>query len=173
MVSLFRQRGFAVESLTIGHTHEPHINRLTMVVDGSRTAIEQVIKQLYKIIEVRKVSDLTEDQKVDRELALIKVSSKTSTNRSEIMQIVDIFRARIVDVAHSSLVVEVTGPTDKIDSMLTLLRPFGIKEMVRTGVVAMTRGAATVQQAKLPTPTRPTEAAREVESNGLTHQLSA
>ncbi len=144
-----------------------------MVVDGSKTAVEQVIKQLYKIIEVRKVSDLTDDQKVDRELALIKVSSKTSTNRSEIMQIVDIFRGRIVDVAHSSLIVEVTGPTDKIDSMLTLLRPFGIKEMVRTGLVAMTRGAATVQQAKQPAPTRPTAASREPEPAGLTHQLSA
>jgi acetolactate synthase-1/3 small subunit len=173
VVSLFRQRGFAVESLTIGHTHEAHVSRLTMVVDGSKTAVEQVIKQLYKIIEVRKVSDLTDDQKVDRELALIKVSSKTSTNRSEIMQIVDIFRGRIVDVAHSSLIVEVTGPTDKIDSMLTLLRPFGIKEMVRTGLVAMTRGAATVQQAKQPATTRPTAASREPETAGLTHQLSA
>jgi acetolactate synthase-1/3 small subunit len=119
------------------------------------------------------VSDLTEDQKVDRELALIKVSSKTSTNRSEIMQIVDIFRGRIVDVAHGSLIVEVTGPTEKIDSMLTLLRPFGIKEMVRTGLVAMTRGAATVQQAKQPTPTRASQASREPQPDGLTHQLSA
>lgn len=149
-MSLFRQRGFAIESLTIGHTHDAHIMRLTMVVDGSKTAVEQVIKQLYKIIEVRKVSDLTDDQTVERELALIKVSCRNSAARSEIMQIADIYRARIVDVAQGSLIVEVTGPTDKIDSIISLLRPFGIKEMVRTGVVAMTRGSATVQQATMP-----------------------
>jgi acetolactate synthase I/III small subunit len=89
VVSLFRQRGFAIDSLTIGKTHEPHIMRLTMVVDGSKTAVEQVIKQLYKVIEVRKVSDLTEDQSVERELALIKVTSKSSSMRSEILQMVD------------------------------------------------------------------------------------
>jgi acetolactate synthase-1/3 small subunit len=173
VVSLFRQRGFAIESLTIGRTHDAHISRLTMVVDGSKTAIEQVIKQLYKIIEVRKVSDLTDDQKVDRELALIKVSSKTSAARSEIMQVVDIFRARIVDVAQGSLVIEVTGPTDKVDSILTLLRPFGIKEMVRTGLVAMTRGSATLQLAAMPRLREVAEAARPSEPQGVTHQWSA
>ena len=173
-MSLFRQRGFAIESLTIGRTHDAHISRLTMVVDGSKTAIEQVIKQLYKIIEVRKVSDLTEDQTVERELALIKVSSKGSAARSEIMQIVDIYRARIVDVAQGSLIVEITGPTDKIDSILTLLRPFGIKEMVRTGLVAMNRGTATVQQATLPRIREAGEPARQPkEPRGITHQWSA
>jgi acetolactate synthase-1/3 small subunit len=177
IVSLFRQRGFAIESLTIGRTHDAHISRLTMVVDGSKTAAEQVIKQLYKIIEVRKVSDLTEDQTVDRELALIKVTSKSSAQRAEIMQVVDIFRARIVDVATGSLMIEVTGPTDKVDSMLSLLRPFGIKEMVRTGLVAMTRGAATMQQATLPKLKPITEPAAvaegRIEPPGVTHQWSA
>jgi acetolactate synthase-1/3 small subunit len=173
VVSLFRQRGFAIESLTIGRTHDAHISRLTMVVDGSKTAIEQVIKQLYKIIEVRKVSDLTEDQTVERELALMKVSSKNSAARSEIMQIVDIYRARIVDVAQGSLIVEVTGPTDKVDSILTLLRPFGIKEMVRTGLVAMTRGQATLQQATMPRVREVTDPARPAEPRGVTHQWSA
>jgi acetolactate synthase-1/3 small subunit len=176
-VSLFRQRGFAIESLTIGRTHDAHISRLTMVVDGSKTAAEQVIKQLYKIIEVRKVSDLTEDQTVDRELALIKVTSKSSGQRAEIMQVVDIFRARIVDVAPGSLMIEVTGPTDKVDSMLNLLRPFGIKEMVRTGLVAMTRGAATMQQATMPKlkPIMEPAAVAEgrIEPPGVTHQWSA
>src|SRR5689334_18533614 len=116
VVSLFRQRGFAIESLTIGQTHEPNIARLTLVVDGSKTAIEQVIKQLYKVIEVRKVSDMTDDAKVERELALVKVFSRNSGMRAEIMQVVDIYRARIVDVARDSLTVEVTGPSDKIDS---------------------------------------------------------
>jgi acetolactate synthase I/III small subunit len=146
VVSLCRQRGFAIDSLTIGKTHEPHIMRLTMVVDGAKTAIEQVVKQLYKVIEVRKVSDLTEDQTVQRELALIKVTSKNASMRAEIMQVVDIYRARIVDVAMGSLTVEVTGPTDKIDSLIGLLKPYGIKEMVRTGVVAMSRGAMAGQE---------------------------
>ena len=146
VVSLFRQRGFAIDSLTIGKTHEPHVMRLTIVVDGSKTAIEQVVKQLYKVIEVRKVSDLTEDKTVERELALIKVTSKTAQLRSEIMQVVDIYRARVVDVAMGSLTVEVTGPTDKIDSIVGLLKPYGIKEMVRTGTVAMARGIMAGQE---------------------------
>jgi acetolactate synthase-1/3 small subunit len=119
--------------------------RLTIVVDGSRTAVEQVVKQLYKIIEVRKVSDVSEDQTVRRELAMIKVSSKPAT-RSEIIQLADIYRARVVDVAPNSLIVEVTGTPDKVDSMVQVLRAFGIKEMVRTGVVAMVRGAQVPQE---------------------------
>jgi acetolactate synthase I/III small subunit len=146
VVSLFRQRGFAIDSLATGRTHEPHVMRLTIVVDGSKTAIEQVIKQLYKVIEVRKVSDLTDDQTVERELALIKVTSKTPALRAEIMQVADIYRARVVDVAMSSLTLEVTGPTDKIDSIVSLLRPYGIKEMVRTGVVAMALGVMAGQE---------------------------
>jgi acetolactate synthase I/III small subunit len=146
VVSLCRQRGFALDSLTIGKTHESGLMRLTMVVDGTKTAIEQVVKQLYKVIEVRKVSDLTEDQTVERELALIKVTSKSPALRAEIMQVVDIYRARIVDVAMNSLTVEVTGPTDKIDSIIGLLKPYGIKEMVRTGAVVMSRGAAAGQE---------------------------
>ena len=141
VVSLCRQRGFAIDSLTIGRADEPHVMRLTIVVDGSKTAIEQVVKQLYKVIEVRKVSDLTEDKTVERELALIKVTSKSPALRAEIMQVVDIYRARVVDVAQSSMIVEVTGPSDKIDSIVGLLKPYGIKEMVRTGLVLMTRGA--------------------------------
>jgi acetolactate synthase-1/3 small subunit len=141
VVSLFRQRGFAIDSLAIGRTHEAHISRITMVVDGSKTAVEQVVKQLYKIIEIRKVSDITDDKRAERELALIKVTSKNPSMRAEIMQIVDIYHAKVVDVALGSLTVEVTGPTDKIDSVVGLLRGYGIKEMVRTGVVAMTRGS--------------------------------
>ena len=91
VVSLFRQRGFAIDSLTIGKTHEQHVMRLTMVIDGSKTAVEQVVKQLYKVIEVRKVSDLTEDQTVERELALIKVTSKSAALRAEILQMVDVY----------------------------------------------------------------------------------
>ncbi len=142
VLSLFRQRSFAIESLSIGKTHEPGVMRLTMVVDGARSAVEQVTKQLYKVIEVRKVSDLSEDARVERELALIKVSCKTSALRAEVMQVSDIYRARVVDVATGSLMIEVTGPTDKVDSFVDLLRPYGVKELVRTGVVAMARGQA-------------------------------
>jgi acetolactate synthase-1/3 small subunit len=145
VLSLFRCRGFAIESLAVGHTDIRNIMRLTIVVDGSKTAVEQVVKQLYKIIEVRKVSDVTEDQTVERELAMIKVSSKPTT-RSEIIQLVDIYRARVVDVAPNSLIVEVTGTPDKIDSLVQVLRAFGIKEMVRTGVVAMVRGPQVAQE---------------------------
>jgi acetolactate synthase-1/3 small subunit len=145
VLSLFRCRGFAIDSLAVGHTDIQNIMRLTIVVDGSRTAVEQVVKQLYKIIEVRKVSDVSEDQTVRRELAMIKVSSKPAT-RSEIIQLADIYRARVVDVAPNSLIVEVTGTPDKVDSMVQVLRGFGIKEMVRTGVVAMVRGAQVPQE---------------------------
>src|SRR5262249_12691127 len=132
VLSLFRQRSFAIESLSIGRTNEPGIMRLTMVVDGARSAVEQVIKQLYKVIEVRKVSDLSEDPRIERELALIKVSAKAGAQRAEVMQIADLYRARIVDVATSSLMVEVTGPTAKVDSLIELFRPYGVKELVRT-----------------------------------------
>lgn len=143
VLSLFRQRSFAIESQTFGRTQETGVMRLTMVVDGARSAVEQVSKQLYKVIEVRKVSDLTEDARVERELALIKVSAKTAPQRAEVMQVSDIYRARVVDVAASSLMIEVTGPSDKVDSLVELLKPYGIKELVRTGVVAMARGAGT------------------------------
>jgi acetolactate synthase-1/3 small subunit len=145
VLSLFRCRGFAIQSLAVGHTDIQNVMRLTIVVDGSRTAVEQVVKQLYKIIQVRKVSDVSEDQTVQRELAMIKVTSKPST-RGEIIQLTDIYRARIVDVAPNSLIVEVTGTPDKIDSMVQVLRGFGIKEMVRTGVVAMVRGPQVAQE---------------------------
>ena len=141
VISLFRSRGFVIDSLTIGQTDVHNMMRLTIVVDGSKTAVEQVVKQLYKVVEVRKVSDLSEDQPVVRELALIKVASKPTT-RGEIMQLVDIYRAGIVDVALGSVMIEVTGDPEKIDSLVTLLKGFGIKEMVRTGVVAMVRGSS-------------------------------
>ncbi|MBI4317632.1 MAG: acetolactate synthase small subunit [Chloroflexi bacterium] len=141
VASLFRRRGFNIDSLTVGHTEIPRISRMTIVVDGANTIVEQVVKQLYKVIDVLKVSDVTEDTTVTRELALIKVSATAST-RSEIMQIVDIYRAKIVDVASDSLIIEVTGNEDKIESLVQLVRRFGIKEMVRTGKVAMVRSAA-------------------------------
>ncbi len=148
VISLFRARGFVIDSLTIGQTDVQDLMRLTIVVDGSKTAVEQVIKQLYKIVEVRKVSDLSDEQPVIRELAMVKVTSKPTT-RGEIMQLVDIYRARIVDVAMGSMMIEVTGDPEKIDSLVGLLRGFGIKELVRTGVVAMVRGSSGKESGQL------------------------
>jgi len=137
--SLFRRRNFNIESLTVGHSETPGISRMTVVVDGDDTTVEQVSKQLYKLIHVTKVTDVTSEAAVLRELALIKVHA-TANTRGEIMQLCDIFRAKAVDVGADSLTIEITGQEDKIDSLIALLRPFGIKEMVRTGRVAMVRG---------------------------------
>jgi len=139
VASLFRRRGFNIESIAVGHSEVPHLSRVTIVVDEANTAVEQVRKQLAKVIDVVKVSDITGDEIVTRELALVKVRA-TSATRSEIIQIVDVFRANIVDVAPDSLTIEVTGDEDKVDSLLNLLRGFGIKEVARTGCIAMTRG---------------------------------
>ncbi len=137
--SLFRRRNFNIESLTVGHSETPGISRMTVVAEGDRTAIEQVEKQLYKLINVTKVTDVTDGPTVIRELALIKVTASGAT-RSEITSLVDIFRAKTVDVAPDSLMIEITGTEDKVDSLAGLLRPFGIREMVRTGRIAMVRG---------------------------------
>jgi acetolactate synthase-1/3 small subunit len=139
VASLFRRRGFNIESITVGHSEVPHLSRMTVVVDGATTQVEQVRKQLDKVIDVVKVYEVSGDDMIARELALIKVQA-TSANRSEIIQIVDIFQASIVDVARDSLTVMVTGDEDKINSLLGLLRTFGIKEIARTGRIAMTRG---------------------------------
>jgi len=141
MASLFRRRGFNIESIAVGRSEIPHLSRMTIVVDGATTMVEQVRKQLDKVIDVVKVSDISGDDVVARELALIKVKA-TSSTRSEIMQIVDIFRAKIVDVASDSVTIEVTGDEEKVDSLYGLLRGFGIKEIVRTGRIAMVRGGS-------------------------------
>ena len=141
VVSLFRARGFNITSMTVGPTETPHLSRLTIVVDADESVLEQITKQLYKVVEVLKVSDLNDEKVVARELAMIKVSANAQ-NRSEILQISDIYRAKIVDVALDSVIVECTGEEDKIDSLISLLRRFGIKEMSRTGRVAMLRGVS-------------------------------
>ncbi len=146
VVSLLRRRGFNIESLTVGHSEMRGISRLTLVVAGDDAVIEQVVKQLYKLIEVVKVTDLSEERAVVRELALIKVNATAST-RGELMQIADIYRGHIIDLASDSLIIEITGPEDKIDSLIELVRRFGIKEIVRTGRVAMLRGTAGVTRA--------------------------
>ena len=141
VASLFRRRSFNIESLAVGGSEHPGLSRMTIVAIGDSAQIEQVRKQLEKLINVVKVSDITEGNMVTRELALIKVKAAAST-RSEIMQIVSIFRANIVDVAPGSVTVEVTGDEDKVNSLLGLLRDFGVKEVSRTGRIALTRGSS-------------------------------
>lgn len=144
VASLFRRRAFNIQSLAVGHSEQPGLSRMTVVVSGDSAVVEQVRKQLDKLINVIKVTDITEGDIVARELALIKVNA-TAATRSEIIQIVDIFRANIVDVASDSLTVEVTGDEDKVESLFELLRSFGIKEVTRTGRVALTRGGNPVK----------------------------
>ena len=149
VASLFRRRGFNIQSITVGHSETPGISRMTIVAEGTNTSVEQVRKQLDKLVETIKVSDITAEDRVERELALIKVKS-TSANRSEIIQIVDIFRANIVDVSLDSLTVEVTGDENKMNSLLSLLHGFGVKEVCRTGKIAMTRGINSTDSSRKP-----------------------
>lgn len=143
VASLFSRRGYNIDSLAVGVTEDPEISRMTIVVQGDDQVLEQVTKQLNKLVDVIKVSDIGVDDAVERELALIKVSADV-TARAEIIQIANIFRARIVDVSPKSITVEVTGDEGKIDAIEKLLRQFGIKEMVRTGKIALVRGSKKV-----------------------------
>ena len=140
VASLFSAKGYNIESLSVGETIDPEVSRMTIVVTGDDTILEQIIKQLRRLIDVIKVSDLTQGNFIDREMVLIKVRAE-QTARSEIINIVDIFRGKIVDVSPKSYTVEITGDRGKIDAMISLLEPFGIKEVARTGKVAMARGA--------------------------------
>lgn len=137
--SLFSARGFNIDSLAVGETEQHDVSRMTIVVRGDERILEQVMKQLNKLIDVIKVTDFVEQPHLERDLVLIKVNAERG-KRSEILEIVDIFRAKIVDVASNSVIVETTGDEEKILALVNMLRPFGIKEMVRTGIVAMGRG---------------------------------
>ena len=139
VASLFRRRAFNIESLTVGHTERPGVSRMTIVVDGERTDTEKVAQNLYKLVNVIQVEDVTDHPAVHRDLALIKVKASNG-QRSEVMQIVETFRARVVDLGLETLTIEVTGTEDKIDGLYEILQPFGVEEMVRTGRVAMVRG---------------------------------
>jgi acetolactate synthase-1/3 small subunit len=139
VAALFARRGFNIDSLAVGETEDPALSRMTITVVGLDKPIEQVTKQLHKLINVIKISDLAPETTVERELVLVKVST-TAETRSEIMQIVEIFRAKIIDVSREAVVIEVTGTREKVDAMLTLFRPFGVIELARTGRIAIRRG---------------------------------
>ena len=139
VAGLFSRRGFNIDSLAVGRTDNPSVSRMTIVVEGDDRVLEQVTKQLRKLVEVIKVQDVTRMEFVERGLALIKVNAEPA-KRAEIIQIVEIFRAHIVDIGRKTLVVEVTGDEGKINALVNALKPFGIREMVRTGRIAMLRG---------------------------------
>lgn len=140
IAGMFSSRGYNIDSLAVGETVDPTVSRITIVTHGEDVIIEQIVKQLRKLVDVIRVQDLTEESHVERELALVKVSCDEVT-RSQIMQIAGIFRARIVDVGPTSVVVEVVGAQDKIDALLDLFKAFGILEIARTGSVGLFRGA--------------------------------
>jgi len=137
--SLFRRRAFNIESLTVGHTDRPGVSRMTVVVDTDELGARRIEAHIYKLVNVLRVENITRAPAVFRDLAMIKVAA-SAESRTHIMQLVDVFRARVVDVAPDSLIIEITGTEDKIDGLVEVLRPYGLMEMVRTGRVAMSRG---------------------------------
>jgi acetolactate synthase-1/3 small subunit len=144
IAGLFSRRSFNIDSLSVGATDNPDYSRMTITVHGDEDVLEQVIKQLSKLINVIRISELVPAESVERELAVIKVSADRES-RSEIMQIVNIFRAKIIDVSAKSMIIEATGDEEKVDAIIQLLRQFGIKELARTGKVAMVRGPRVVK----------------------------
>jgi acetolactate synthase-1/3 small subunit len=139
VTSLIRRRGFNIESLTVGHTERPGVSRMTIVMDSDERAVPRIEANLYKLVNVIRVENITPQPAVLRDLAMIKVAA-TESSRGPIMQLVDVFRARVVDVSPESLIIEITGTEDKIDGLVEMLRPYGVLEMARTGRVAMSRG---------------------------------
>ncbi len=138
VASLFRRRNYNIESLTVGHSEAPNVSRMTIVLNGDDRVVQQVVKQLSKLINVIQVLDVSNQPAVSRELALIKVTAGPGT-RTEIIELASVFRARVVDVGANSLTVELTGPQSRVNSMIGLLHPYGIEELARTGRVAMVR----------------------------------
>ncbi len=144
VAGLFTRRGFNIESITVGTSEQEEIARMTIIARGDEKVLEQITKQLNKLIDVIKVRDLEPDTTVKRELCLIKVHSPNERVRSEVIQYANIFRGRIIDVSPETLTIEVTGTSDKIDTLIDLVRGFGIKEIARTGPTAMSRGIKTI-----------------------------
>jgi acetolactate synthase I/III small subunit len=139
VAGLFSARGYNIESLSVGETLDPTVSRMTLVVHGDEFVIEQVTKQLHKLIDVIKVTNLTDEDHVQRELMLVRVNAEPQ-HRAEILRTADIFRAKVVDVTPLSFTLEATGDDEKLEALIELLRPMGIQELVRTGKVAITRG---------------------------------
>src|SRR5262245_21682202 len=154
VAGLFPARGYNIESLSVGETLDPTVSRMTIMVHGDEFVIEQVMKQLHKLIDVIKVNDLTDEDHVERELVLIRINAEPQ-HRAEILRTADIFRAKVVDVTPLSFTLEATGDEEKLEALIELLRPMGIQELVRTGKVAITRGPKTRTRRPADTPRRP------------------
>jgi acetolactate synthase-1/3 small subunit len=144
VASLMRARSFNIESLAVGHTERPEVSRMTITLRGDDHGVEQVAKQLYRLIDVLKVQDVTAERRIEHELALIKVRA-TDRNRAEIVKIVELYKARLVDISTDAVVIEQTGTEEEIDALVALVGGFGIKELVRTGSIVMTRGSQAVE----------------------------
>jgi acetolactate synthase-1/3 small subunit len=144
--SLMRARNFNIDSLAVSHTDQPDTSRMTITLHGDDVAVEQAAKQLYRLIDVLKVQDVTSDPVVAQELALVKIRA-TDTNRGEILKLVELSKGRVVDLAGESVIVEVTGPESEVDAFVDLVRTYGIKELVRTGSVVMSRGSSSIEEA--------------------------
>jgi len=142
VASLFRRRAFNIDSLTVGRTEDPNVSRMTITVDADSDQARRIEAHLYKLVNVIRVENITAEPAIMRDLAMIKVAA-THEARSHVLELAGVFRARVIDVAPESLTIEITGTEDKIDGLIEVLRPFGVLEMVRTGIVAMLRGART------------------------------
>ncbi len=145
VANLFRRRNFNIESITVGPSVQQNTSRMTITVNGDQKTIEQVVKQLAKLIDVLTVQELEQGNFVMRELALIKVNVPSTKERSDIINCVEVFRGRVIDVSTDSLTVEITGIPDKIDAFLNLMKTFGVLELARTGITALARGAKSVR----------------------------
>lgn len=143
--NMFRRRGFNIESISVGESEQSDLARMTITMKGDEATVEQVVKQLKKLISVVKVSILDSENTVARELALIKVSTPDARVRSDVINYTEIFKGHIVDVAHESLIIEITGDTDKINAFIELMKPFGVREIARTGIAALQRGMRSVK----------------------------
>jgi acetolactate synthase-1/3 small subunit len=147
VAGLFSRRGFNIESLAVGTTESPNVSRMTIVVDAENSPLEQITKQLNKLIHVLKIVELTAADAVERELQLIKIAA-TGATRGEIIEIADVFRAKVVDVEAESVTVEATGSADKLAALIRLLEPYGIRELVRSGIIALGRGSKSITEGR-------------------------
>jgi len=163
VASLFRRRAFNIDSLTVGRTEKPEVSRMTITVDADRDQARRIEANLYKLVNVLLVENITNQPAIVRDLAMIRVAARHE-QRSHVLELANVFRARVVDVAPESLTIEITGAEDKIDGLLELLRPYGILEMVRTGIVAMRRGSQSANVASTAG-----SAASRANNNGANH----
>ncbi len=145
VANMFRRRGFNIESITVGHTEQKGITRMTITVSGDEKTLEQIVKQMNKLIDVVKVASLEPENIVTRELALIKVNVPDTKTRSDIINCVEVFRGHVIDVSTETLTIEITGTPDKIDAFLNLMKPYGIMELARTGLTALSRGTKSIR----------------------------